>query len=90
MEYNFQIQLNFEQLLHLVLQLPKVEQQHLISALLGDNPTAQDAWMPALRMKTVAQILAEDYQYPAKNPNSLVGAWEGEESVETILALHTQ
>jgi hypothetical protein len=86
MEYNVQLQLNFEQLLQLVLQLPELEQKRLVSALSRDN----SAKLPTLQMRTVAQILAQDYQYPYAKPKQLVGGWAGEETPETLIALRTK
>ncbi|MCU0444742.1 MAG: hypothetical protein MUE85_07470 [Microscillaceae bacterium] len=86
MEYNVQLQLNFEQLLQLVLQLPEIEQKRLVSVLSKPSP----ARLPTLRMRTVAQILAQDYQYPYTKPKHLVGGWTGEETPETLIALRTK
>ncbi len=82
MEYNFQIQLNFDQLLQLVSQLPEIEKKRL-ALVLSDNAS----WMPALRMRTVDEILSADYKYPSNKPEKLIGAWEGEESSENLISL---
>lgn len=83
MEYNIQLPLSFQQLLHLVLQLPIAEQKRLTEAIAQNN-----TWMPNLPMKTIDEILAEDYQYPQRNPQRLIGAWDGNESIDTLLSLH--
>lgn len=88
MEYNFQVPLTFQQLLALALQLPDTERKRLVTAL--TTKQAEPAWLPPVRMRTVEQILAPDYQYPKTNPKRLVGAWEGNESVETLLALRSK
>lgn len=86
MEYNVQIQLNFEQLLQLILQLPDIEQKKLVSALSKTN----DNNLPSIRMRTVAEILAKDYTYPAQKPQHLIGSWSGDENAKTMIALRTK
>lgn len=82
MEYNIQLPISFEQVLQLILQMPLSEQKRLTEALSQNN-----AWIPNIPMKTIDEILAEDYQYPSHNPQSLIGAWEGNEDIDTILSL---
>jgi hypothetical protein len=86
MEYNMQIKLNFEQLLQLILQLPDIEQKKLVSVLAKTNRNT----LPTIRMRTVAEILASDYIYPARKPQHLVGGWSGTEDAETLIALRTK
>lgn len=82
MEYNVQLPLSFQQLLHLVLQLPIAEQKRLTEAI-----SQHHTWMPNLPMKTIDEILAEEYQYPPHKPQRLIGAWDGNESIDTLLSL---
>jgi len=93
MDYQFNIQLSYEQLLYLALQLPVVEQQKLIhtikekvenQALVTPKITN---WSINFKPKTVKEILATNYVYKPVNKNLLVGCWEGTESVEMLLAL---
>jgi hypothetical protein len=85
MEYNFQIQLNFEQLLTLVSQLPNLEKKRLLAAMIEDSTKSS-----IMQTKTIEEVLAKDYKYPTKHPQSLVGAWDTNESIETLLNLRTK
>jgi hypothetical protein len=97
MDYQFNIQLSYEQLLNLALQLPIVEQQKLIHTIKEKvenqvlNPLLATPkitnWSINFKPKTIKEILAPNYVYKPVNKNLLVGCWEGTESVEMLLAL---
>jgi hypothetical protein len=97
MDYHFNIQLSYEQLLNLALQLPLFEQEKLINtikekvaqqAMSSSVPISQSKnWNIHLRPKTVKEILAANYVYKPVNKKLLVGCWEGNESIETLLSL---
>ncbi len=97
MDYHFNIQLSYEQLLNLALQLPLFEQEKLINtikekvaqqSMSSSSPILQSKnWNIHLRAKTVKEILATNYVYKPVNKNLLVGCWEGNESIETLLSL---
>ncbi len=89
MEYNLQIQLSFEQLLKMILQLPAIEKKQLIAAIIQDNEPNNDI-KATIQTKTIKELLAKDYQYPAKNSQLLVGAWDTNEPIEMLLNLKTK
>ncbi len=83
MDYNFQLQLSFEQLLTLITQLPQTEKNRLLVAMTQNTKTT-------IKTKTVQEILAQDYKYPSKNPQLLAGSWDTNETIETLLKLKTK
>ena len=85
MDYNFQLQLSFEQLLTLITQLPQIEKNRLLVAM-----TQNQNNKTSIKTKTVQEILAEDYKYPSKNPQLLTGSWDTNETIETLLNLKTK
>jgi hypothetical protein len=100
MDYNFHIQLSYEQLLALVLQLPKEKQERLTTTINEQNvvenqsisyvENKKENWNIAFKVKTIQQILAKDYVYKPIDKHKLVGCWEGNETVEDLLALRTK
>lgn len=81
MKYNIQLPLNFQQLLNLILQLPKVEQKRLVQAIENEEQS-----FPKIEMKTIAQIKNKNYQYTRKDPQKIVGIWENEEAIDNYFA----
>jgi hypothetical protein len=79
MEYNL---ISYEQLLNLVLQLPKPTQKRLITAIKRQHET-----LPKIQTKTVEQINGKNYQYPNKQPQKIVGIWENEVEMDKLIPL---
>jgi hypothetical protein len=82
MDYTLQFPLrfSFEQLLALAAQLPRATQRRLGAKLLESD-------LPAVRMKTIAQVRDQAYRYPRRKPQKLVGLWakEDEAVLDTFL-----
>ena len=46
-----------------------------------------DSWKGSFKTKTVKQVLSPSYIYTPLNKTELVGCWEGNETVEELLAM---
>lgn len=98
MNYQMAVQFNFQQILQLVLQLSEKDRQELI-ALLQKKPTnplqvlplsKENSWQIHFKMKTAKQLLDKNYVYKTVPKHEIVGIWQGEESIDSLLALRSK
>ena len=100
MNYQVAIKFDFQQILQLVLQLSERDRQELMNFLQKKTSAPSpipivplrfdNAWKIPFQMKTAKQILDKNYVYKPAPKQEIVGAWHGEESIDTLLALRTK